>query len=109
VVVTGARPDDYLIKAATSATKTATALLKTPVSVQVVAQQVLEDQQVTSLDKALQNVAGVVTFSTNQGLSDGFLIRGFGSNTTYRDGFLRPDILGGVRDRCCLAAPSPAA
>lgn len=95
VVVTGTRPDDYLITTASSATKTATESLKTPVSIQVVAQQVLQDQQVTSLDKALQNVAGVVTFSTNQGLSDGFLIRGFGSNTTYRDGFLRPDILGG--------------
>jgi iron complex outermembrane receptor protein len=95
MVVTATRPADYFVDVVGSATKTAAPLMETPVSVQVVAQPVLQDQQATSLDKALQNVAGVIASSSNQGLSDGFLIRGFGSNTTYRDGFLRPDILGG--------------
>lgn len=85
----------FTVTNASTATRTNTPLMDTPFSVQVVPQQVLQDQLVNTLDKALQNVPGVVPFTTNQGLSDGFVIRGFGSNITYRDGFFIPDILGG--------------
>ena len=85
----------FTVTNATTATRTDTPLMDTPFSVQVVPPQVLQDQLVNTLEKALQNVPGVVPFSTNQGLSDGFIIRGFGSNITYRDGFFIPDILGG--------------
>lgn len=80
---------------ASTATKTDTPIMETPFSVQVVPNRVLQDQQVIRLDKALQNVSGVNSFPGNQGLSDGFIIRGFLNNTTYRDGTLLPDILGG--------------
>ncbi|MGB7988350.1 MAG: TonB-dependent siderophore receptor [Candidatus Methylophosphatis roskildensis] len=95
MTVRGAADGAYRVPNASTATKTDTPLMETPFSVQVVPQQVLQDQLANRLEKALQNVPGVVPFSTNQGLSDGFMIRGFGSNTTYRDGFFKPDILGG--------------
>ena len=95
VTVRGSADAGYTVRNTVSATKTETPLMETPFSVQVVPQQVLQDQLVNRLEKALQNVPGVLPFSTNQGLSDGFMIRGFGSNTTCRDGFFEPDILGG--------------
>lgn len=85
----------YAVKQATTATKTDTPIMETPFSVKAIPQQVLQDQQVIRLEKALQNVSGVTKFATNQGGSDGFIIRGFGSNTLYRDGFFTPDVLGG--------------
>lgn len=85
----------YIATHSSTATKTDTPIMETPFSIQVVPQQVLQDQQANRLEDALTYVPGVVVFPTNQGTSDGFLIRGFGSNTTYRDGFFRPDVLGG--------------
>ena len=81
---------------ATTATRTDTPLMETPFSVQVVPQQVLQDQLANTLERALQNVPGVVPFLTNQGPSDGFIIRGFGSSTTYRGRSpIPPTSLGG--------------
>ena len=103
VVVTGQSAQTYTVTNATTATRTDTPLMETPFSVQVVPQQVLQDQLANTLERALQNVPGVVPFPTNQGLSDGFIIRGFGSNTTYRDGFFIPDILGGGSSKGSMA------
>ncbi|CAD6873388.1 Ferrichrome-iron receptor [Methylomonas fluvii] len=86
---------DYRLPNASTATKTDTPIMETPFSVQVVPKQVLEDQQVVRLDQAVRNVAGVNTSSLNQGTTDGFIIRGFQNNITYRDGMLLPTILGG--------------
>ncbi|MCA1604398.1 MAG: TonB-dependent receptor, partial [Acidobacteria bacterium] len=59
----------YTAPNATTATKTDTPIMETPYSIKVVPQQVLQDQQVFGLDKALQNVSGVVAFPANPGAS----------------------------------------
>ena len=103
VEVLGQSAKSYTMTNATTATRTDTPLMETPFSVQVVPQQVLQDQLANTLERALQNVPGVAPFPTNQGLSDGFMIRGFGSNITYRDGFFIPDILGGGSSKGSMA------
>jgi iron complex outermembrane receptor protein len=85
----------YRLPNASSATKTDTPIMETPASVHVVPQAVLQDQQVFRIEKALQNVSGVIQIPWNQGGSDAFLIRGFSNGTIYRDGFMIPDVLGG--------------
>jgi iron complex outermembrane receptor protein len=76
---------DYNRPNAVTATKTDTPLMQTPVSVKVVPQQVLKDQQVITVDQALRNVSGVVSGAGGTGL---FFIRGFGNFNVYRDGYL---------------------
>ncbi|NOS88265.1 MAG: TonB-dependent receptor [Methylococcaceae bacterium] len=78
-------PDNkaYKISNAITATKTDTPLMQTPMSVKVVSQQVLKDQQVITVDQALRNVSGAV--AGGQGT---FFLRGFQSYNLYRDGFL---------------------
>jgi iron complex outermembrane receptor protein len=76
---------DYYIKDAVTATKTDTPLMQTPMSVKVVPQQVLKDQQVITVDEALRNVSGVVAGAGGTGT---FFMRGFGNYNLYRDGFL---------------------
>jgi len=79
----------YTVPNATTATKTDTPIMETPVSIQVIPQQVLKDQQTTRLDQAVKNVSGVYSSSLFQGQSgDEFVIRGFrNNNIVYRDGF----------------------
>jgi iron complex outermembrane recepter protein len=86
---------DYNRPNASTATKTDTPIMQTPFSVQVVSKQVMNDQQVTRLDKAVQNVSGVTQAPTGQGVTDSYQIRGFQNNITYRDGVLVPGVLGG--------------
>jgi len=80
----------YTYEKATTALKTSTPLMETPVNVQSVTQQVLRDNQVTDLSRALQFVSGVTT--TNGPTANGnpygnIVIRGFSTNYIYRDGF----------------------
>ena len=98
MIVTGAPDPDspystqYQVPKAFVGTKTDTPIMQTPFSVQVVPRPVLQDQQAVRLDTAVQNVSGVVPLgAVNQGASDGFMIRGFNSQTTYRNGVLLPD------------------
>ncbi|MGQ0593752.1 MAG: TonB-dependent siderophore receptor [Gammaproteobacteria bacterium] len=97
MIVTGQawQETSYSVPNATTATKTDTPIMETPYSIKVVPQQVLQDQQVFRLEKALQNVSGVVQFPSNFGTQDQFIIRGFDTNNVYRDGFLLGDLLGG--------------
>ncbi len=90
VLVTASR-DSYTVSHATTATKTDTPLLETPVSVQVVPKQVLQDQRVNRLQDALENVSGV---RSNNNDLEGYVfkLRGFTSLDMYRNG-LR--VLGG--------------
>ncbi|MEQ1635521.1 MAG: TonB-dependent receptor [Methylococcales bacterium] len=74
---------DYKVTNAVTATKTDTPIMQTPMSVKVVSQQVLKDQQVITLEQALRNVSGVA--SGGQG---SFFTRGFQNYNIYRDGFL---------------------
>lgn len=76
----------YRTTTASIGTWTDTPLMDTPFSVQIVPQQVLRDQQAVRLQEALRNVPGVRRIAQNANLNDEFLLRGFGSNTTYRDG-----------------------
>ena len=81
----------YVLQNATTGTKTNTPVMDTPLNVQVVNQQALKDQQATTLATALQNVSGVTVTDSAFNLgccgSSGVLLRGFLTNTYYRDGF----------------------
>jgi len=78
----------YNVLDASTATKTDTPIMETPVSIQVVPQRVLADQQAIDLEDALKNVSGVTPqfgFSYRPGL----VIRGFESRENQRrDGVL---------------------
>jgi iron complex outermembrane recepter protein len=83
-------PTAYSASDASTGTKTNTPIMTTPVSVQVVPQQVLQDQQVISIDQAVKDVSGVVTgagLANNNGQPYGSVfVRGFPSDTIFRDG-----------------------
>lgn len=91
LTVTADAPDParYYAPVVTTATKTDTPVMETPVSIQAVPQQVLQDQQVRRLKDATENVSGVYTTSIFQGQSaDDFVIRGFWTQeAVYRDGY----------------------
>jgi len=85
----------YTQQNSSTATKTDTPLLETPVSIQVITQQLLEDQNALTLDQALVNVPGVR--SSYNGYSLNIYLRGFPTSTIFRDGFRIDDLstLGG--------------
>ncbi|NOT52972.1 MAG: TonB-dependent siderophore receptor [Deltaproteobacteria bacterium] len=88
MVVTGqaeSSASDYVVKHASTATKTDTPIMETPFSIQVVPQQVLKDQQTTRLDTALNNISGVIA-NQSFNLTETFNIRGFTTFDYYRDG-----------------------
>lgn len=75
----------YTVPNASTGTKTDTPLMDTPLSVQVVPQQVLLDQFSLSLEQALSNVSGV--FSGGEEPGQEFLyIRGFVTTATMWNG-----------------------
>ncbi len=77
---------------ASSATKGLTQLKDVPQIVNVVPQEILREQTVTSMQGALQNVAGL-SFSVGDGQRDQVMIRGFSAITdNYVDG-VRDDAL----------------
>ncbi|MGH8547299.1 MAG: TonB-dependent siderophore receptor [Methylococcales bacterium] len=79
---------DYNRPNASTATRTDTPIMETPVSIEVVTQQVLKDQQAIGLNDALKNVSGVVP-QFGFGYREGFVIRGFETRDFQRrDGFL---------------------
>jgi iron complex outermembrane receptor protein len=83
--------DNYRHPNSSTATKTDTPIMETPFSVKAVTQQVMEDQQVTRVDKAVENVAGVIRSGANGLQRDTFTIRGFdtgGAGNTYRNGVI---------------------
>ena len=81
----------YVLEKASAGTKTNTPVMDTPLNVQVVSQQVLQDQQAITLGQALQNVSGVSvsdgTATVTGFASSGIYVRGFLEQTYYRDGF----------------------
>ena len=88
----GDRPTVYRVPNASTATRTDTAIIDTPQSIQVVPQQVLKDQQVVRVDQALRNVSGVTGelsgFSSAQSLTiRGFVTDSFANIPILRDGF----------------------
>ena len=87
ITVQEAADSDYVAPNATTGTKTDTPLMETPVAIQVIPQQVLQDQKTISLDQALQNVSGVTTVGTDD-IQEGVNIRGFYTSQTLRDGVM---------------------
>ena len=85
--------EGYVVTNATTATKTDVPLRQTPVSVQIVPKQVMQDQNVTSLPEAIENVPGVR--SNNNDLEGyNFTIRGFPSLPTFRNGLANAGATG---------------
>jgi len=97
IEVTG---ESYGVSTATTGTRTDTPLMETPVSVQVVPQTVLQDQQIIRVDQAVKNVSGVYPTNLYFGqFADQFVIRGFRTNQVlYRDGFRMDTGYSGKRD-----------
>ncbi len=80
----------YVLDKTSIGTKTNTPIMETPLNVQSVSQQVLRDQQITDLAQALKNVSGVIIAHgavDNGNPYDKIVIRGFSTDTIYRDGF----------------------
>ncbi|MGH8556720.1 MAG: TonB-dependent siderophore receptor [Methylococcales bacterium] len=79
---------EYAVPNATSATKTDTPIMETPLSIQVVPRAVMDDQQAIRISDALKNVSGVrVNNSVGLNIFDDFVIRGFaGDRGIYRNG-----------------------
>lgn len=98
VAVTARAPRTYRALDASTATKTDTPLLETPLNVQVVTAQVLQDQQAFSIDKAIENVSnatvGAGGAADNGQQFSGIFLRGFLSDSHFRDG-VRIDSFGG--------------
>jgi iron complex outermembrane receptor protein len=78
---------DYNRPNATTATKTDTPIMETPVSIQVVPKAVMSDQKTTTIKDALENVSSVRPQSS-LGLSNSFTIRGFRNGRIYRNGLV---------------------
>ena len=86
LVVTGEEGSRYFVPNAATATRTDTPLRDIPLSIQIIPEEVLEDQQVTRLDDALRNVSGAVIEERNA-TAERFILRGFASSSVLRDGF----------------------
>jgi iron complex outermembrane receptor protein len=82
--------EGYRATRSATGTKTDTSLIQTPVSVQVVSREVMDDQQVLTLADAVKNVSGVYTRQGPDGNTmDSFNIRGFQVHSyggSYMDG-----------------------
>lgn len=89
--------EDYRNPNSSAATKTDTPIMETPFSVKAVTQQVMEDQQVIQVEKAVENISGVIRSGANSLQTDTFNIRGFdtgnGTGNTYRNGVIFPQDL----------------
>lgn len=87
IVVTDEGSRGYFVPNASTATRTNAPITETPLSIQVVPQQVLRDQQVINLQQALTNVSGVRYDGAAGGRDSLFSIRGFSEAPVLRDGF----------------------
>jgi len=77
----------YAAVDAAAGTKVDLPLMATPITVQVIPQQVLQDQQTVKLIDALVNVSGVAPTNDAYNTSDSFSIRGYDANSLlYQDG-----------------------
>lgn len=78
VVVTGEQEEGYRVPTTSTATRIEASPLDVPQSIQVIPQQVLEDQGITQIGEALQNVSGISPPNrTTDSFGDSFTIRGF--------------------------------
>jgi iron complex outermembrane receptor protein len=75
----------YTVMDTSSVVLTTTPILQTPVSVQVVPRQVIDDQQANRLEDITQNVSGVQRDCGYGNLYEGFTIRGFYTTDIFRN------------------------
>jgi iron complex outermembrane recepter protein len=87
VVATGEENTGYAPSDAATSTRTDTPLRDTPRTIQVIPEQVLEDQAITRVTDAVQNVSGVVQDGGFAGTIDQLNIRGFSIDGVFTDGF----------------------
>jgi iron complex outermembrane receptor protein len=90
IVATGEQEDGYRVSEAATATRTDTPLRDIPQSIQVIPRQVIEDQGATRVEEVLQNAVGVASAADTRAASSSYVIRGFDSSTTLRNGFRIP-------------------
>lgn len=76
---------DYKVTHSSVSTKTDTPVMESPTSVQVVSRAVMDDQKVSRITDALENVSGVRA-QPSLGIGNNFIIRGFQNNNIYRNG-----------------------
>ncbi|MBL0123854.1 MAG: TonB-dependent receptor [Betaproteobacteria bacterium] len=89
IEVQDAAEKGYTAKRASSGTKTEVAIHETPVSIQVIPREVMDDQQVIGVKDATKNVSSVLP-STYQ-FYEAYTIRGFDTGTdVYRNGLRQP-------------------
>ncbi|MBD2342621.1 TonB-dependent siderophore receptor [Anabaena subtropica] len=87
LVVTGEQ-NGYRVPNASTATKTDTPLRDIPQSIQVIPRQLLEDQNTTRIQDALENVSGINKRGNFGGTDAGaYFIRGFSQSGNFRNGF----------------------
>lgn len=90
VIGSGLLRNSYRQPNTSAATGTNTPLIDTPVSAQVIPQQVIRDRQATEIKEAVSNVSGVSFRGDLQGRGGNtFGIRGFEDVQILRDGFRR--------------------
>jgi len=80
---------EYTVQNSSTATKTDTPIMETPLSIQVVPKPILKDQQAYRIQDAVKNVSGVQQ-RHNDGY-DNFIVRGFDSTRVgFRNGIRIP-------------------
>ncbi|MEO1131987.1 MAG: TonB-dependent receptor, partial [Cyanobacteria bacterium J06639_1] len=76
----------FLVPEASTATRTDTLIENTPLSIQVIPREAIDQQGATRLTDVLRNTSGVSTGNVSDG-SDEYRIRGFDVGTIARDGY----------------------
>ena len=94
IIVTAEPLDGYRVEDSSVGTRTNTAIIDVPQSIQVISEQVLEDQNAQTLNEALRNASGVSTGRALSGTRSATpLIRGFENNNNILRNGLRDDTL----------------
>ncbi|MEO0688517.1 MAG: TonB-dependent receptor plug domain-containing protein, partial [Cyanobacteria bacterium J06649_11] len=87
IIATDKVENNYYVPNASTATRTDTPLRDIPQSVQIIPQQIIADQQATSVEEIATNSSGVIFSGNDFGRSIGLAIRGFNNSAILRDGF----------------------
>ncbi len=87
--------DHYTASNASTATKTNTPLMETPLSITVMPKAVIQDQQAVQLSDVTKNVSGVFQGTNLGGFVEQFIMRGFNTSyVNYYDGYRFPNASG---------------
>ena len=86
--------EGYRAERTGTATKTDTPIRDVPAAIQVVPKQVIQDQQATRIADVIENVSSARPGSTFGNRADSFIVRGFQSFLSARDGFLSNQLFG---------------